>query len=355
MTKKHFLTLLLFIGALSGTFGQCPAPTNLAAMNITHNSTTLAWTSSDTATRWEMALFLGSEAGRTPDPNMTTISCGTNPFTITGLSPCTAYKFIVRSVCSPTGTSAWSQPGYFTTNSISGTCPYNATIYATGDIPTSGLSVRVSGGTPPYTFQWSLNGNTIQGATSQNLVVNGQGGTYQVTVTDSGNQTTTSTITIQGISITANNDSMTVYPTSNTTVNTLSVLSNDRLNNYSIINYNNVILTPLTVPSGFAINPNGTISVLPGTAAGTYTLTYQICSTQIPTTCSTATATVTVANEGFILKAFVDTNNNGTQDAGESNFNFGQFTYQINNTGATTSIASSNGMYYIQESNPVNS
>ncbi|HSD15456.1 MAG TPA: T9SS type A sorting domain-containing protein [Flavobacterium sp.] len=353
MTKKYFLTLLLFIGALSGTFGQCPAPANLIAVNITHNTATLGWTSSGTETQWEIALLLASEAG--PTPNSIIIPGTTNPFVITGLNPCTVYKFYLRSVCSPTETSAWSQPVQFTTNSISGTCSYHATIYATQDIPTSGLFVDVFGGTAPFTYQWSLNGNPIQGATSQNLAVNGQGGTYQVTVTDSASQTTTATITIQGITIAANNDAMMVYPTGNTPVTTTtSVLSNDGINGHSIYNTSDVILTPGTIPSGFTINPNGTISVLPGTAPGIYTLTYQICATQIPTICSTATATVTVSDEGFLLKAFVDTNNNGTQDAGESNFNFGVFNYQINN-GGIISASSSNGRLFIPESNPANS
>ncbi|ESU29760.1 hypothetical protein FLJC2902T_02360 [Flavobacterium limnosediminis JC2902] len=351
MTKKYFLTLIVFIGALYSTFGQCLTPTNLLATGITQTSATIGWTSSGTTTQWEVLLLPANAAE--PTPNNHGIIANTSPYTVTGLTPCTAYKYYVRSICSPGISSAWTQPLYFTTTSA-GSCSYSANIYATQTIPTSDLFAEVIGGTAPFTFQWTLNGVIIQGATSQNLAINGQGGTYQVTVTDSANLTTTATITIQGISIVANNDSMTVYPTSNTTVNTQTVLSNDLLNSYPIYNYSSVILTPLTVPSGFTINPNGTISVLPGTAPGTYTLTYRICAVQSPTTCSTATATVTVANEGFVLKAFIDTNNNSTQDPGEANFNHGQFTYQINNTGAVTLVASSNGMYYIQESNTAN-
>ncbi|UOK43386.1 MULTISPECIES: DUF7619 domain-containing protein [Flavobacterium] len=350
MTKKYFLTLLLFISALSVTFGQVVPPSAFDVTNITQTS---AMFEGGPCHDWEI-LILAAGASE-PTPNSTGTVVNTNPVLITGLNSCTAYKSYARTNSFPGVFDPWWGPVYFTTTSISGSCSYNATINAAQGTPTSSLFAQVIGGTPPYTFQWSLNGAPIQGATNQTLTINGQAGTYQVIVTDSANLITTATYV--GSSITANNDTMTVYPTSNTTINTSSVLSNDLLNGYPINpnNIGNVVLTPLTLPSGFTINPNGTISVLPGTAPGVHTLTYRICAVQNPTTCSTATATVTVANEGFLLKAFVDTNNNGTQDSGETNFNFGQFSYQINNTGATTTITSSNGMYYIQESNPANS
>nr|WP_294934060.1 T9SS type A sorting domain-containing protein [uncultured Flavobacterium sp.] len=359
MMKKYFLALFFSFYIFSNVFGQtCAAPTALNVTNVTGTSAVLSWTSPGAATQWEILVLMGTD----PEPTGSftpSIPTSVNPFTITGLTPCTSYKFYVRAVCAPDVYSPHVGPFHFTTGPITPgqSCPFSATISATQDIPTSSLHANVIAGTPPFTFQWSLNGNPIPGATSQNLAINGQGGTYQVIVTDSGSLTTTASITIQGISVVANNDTMTVYSTSNTTVNTPSVLSNDLLNGYPINpnNIGNVVLTPLTVPSGFTINPNGTISVLSGTAGGTYTLTYQICSVQSPTSCSTGTATVTVANEGFLLNAFIDTNTNGIQDSGELSFNFGQFTYQINNTGAATTIASSNGMYYIQESNPANS
>ena len=56
-----------------------------------------------------------------------------------------------------------------------------------------------------------------------------------------------------------------------------------------------------------------------------------------PTTCS-----------GFHLNAFLDSNNNGTQDVGEINFPFGEFIYQVNNV--THNIATLSGMYDIYES-----
>lgn len=353
MIQKYFLTLLFSIGAFYSSFGQCTTPTTLTASMITETTATLSWSNSGAATQWEVLLL---PVGM-PEPTVDAVGMvvNTNPCLITGLTPCTSYKYYVRANCDPGIFSTWSQAFHFTTQT-SGACSYSVTIAATQDIPTSSLYANVIGGTPPFTFQWSLNGAIIPGATSQSHPVMGQFGQYLVTVTDSNNATVTATIYIQGIDITAINDAMTVYPNSSATTTSPSVLANDYMSGLPIYpsNTTNVILTPSALPSGFTFNPNGTVSILPGTAPGTYPLTYTICAVQSPTSCSTATATITVANEGFLLKAFVDTNNNGTQDVGETNFNLGNFTYQINNNGITNTVVSSNGTYYIQESNAAN-
>jgi uncharacterized repeat protein (TIGR01451 family) len=150
------------------------------------------------------------------------------------------------------------------------------------------------------------------------------------------------------------NDAITVYPNNvSSTTSTISVLANDYYMGITA-NTSNVIVSPLSVPSNFSLNANGTVNVLPGTAPGTYTLTYTICTVQNPSSCSTATVTIVVANEGFLIKAFLDTNSNGAQDSGETNFNLGQFHYQLNNNGITNTVSSSDWTYYIQESNPAN-
>ena len=48
--------------------------------------------------------------------------------------------------------------------------------------------------------------------------------------------------------------------------------------------------------TGVTINGNGTISVPPGTAAGTYTVTYRICDVAAPAVCDTATAAILVSS-----------------------------------------------------------
>ncbi len=79
--------------------------------------------------------------------------------------------------------------------------------------------------------------------------------------------------------------------------NTASVLGNDTLNG-SILNPSDVTLTPGTAPSPAAgsitMNADGTVTVAPGTTAGTYTYDYTICENLNPTNCDTATATIVV-------------------------------------------------------------
>jgi len=433
MIKKYFFVLVLTLNFLGVTKAQtCDVPTAPSVSMITATTATISWSNPSGATQWEIALLLenDSEPDSTTSPTFFTT---VNPFVVTGLSPCTGYKWYVRAVCSPGETSAWSGPQHFTTvggfscstsvqpttvtltiagppnttynysldgmppqvivanasgnatvlvptssfplgvhqflvqNTINCSCSSTFTINpsslyvninATADIPISALFTDVVGGNPPYTYQWYLDGNLIPGATAQIQNVMGQFGLYQVTVTDASAATASANFYVQGTPITASSDTITIYPgSSSIATSSTSVLSNDFLNGLPVYpsQLNDITLIPLTVPSGFTINPNGTISVLPGTAPGTYNVIYKICSVQNPTSCSAnTTATVTIANEGFLLNAFLDTNNNGIQDSGENNFNFGNFQYEINSSGSN-SVASSNGMYYIQESNPANS
>ncbi len=75
---------------------------------------------------------------------------------------------------------------------------------------------------------------------------------------------------------------------------TPSVLINDTLNGQPV-NPSDVTLTPGTSPNpGLTMNPDGTITVAPGTPAGTYTYPYQICEVLNPANCDSANATVVV-------------------------------------------------------------
>ncbi|WP_333599222.1 DUF7619 domain-containing protein [Flavobacterium sp.] len=58
---------------------------------------------------------------------------------------------------------------------------------------------------------------------------------------------------------------------------------------------------------------------------------------------------------GFRLNAFLDANNNGTQDNNEQNFPLGHFTYEVNNNGNVHNIISPNGVYNIYDTNAANS
>ncbi len=58
--------------------------------------------------------------------------------------------------------------------------------------------------------------------------------------------------------------------------------------------------------------------------------------------------------ESLELIAFIDTNNNGVKDVGESNFYNGNYVYSIN-SGTPIYASSNNGNFYIFENNPANS
>jgi len=79
---------------------------------------------------------------------------------------------------------------------------------------------------------------------------------------------------------------------------TSSVLTNDTLNSEPV-NPADITLTPGTAPTpaagSISMNPDGTITVAPGTTAGTYEYPYTICDTLNPTTCDTAVATIVVS------------------------------------------------------------
>ncbi|MFK3759946.1 Ig-like domain-containing protein, partial [Lysobacter enzymogenes] len=75
-----------------------------------------------------------------------------------------------------------------------------------------------------------------------------------------------------------------------------NVLSNDTLNG-NPVNPADVVLTQVSSSNpNVTVNPaTGAVSVAPGTPAGSYTLTYQICEALNPSNCDQATVTVTVS------------------------------------------------------------
>ena len=95
--------------------------------------------------------------------------------------------------------------------------------------------------------------------------------------------------------IKAVNDGVTTI-TSTTGGTTPSVLTNDKLNGVPNPSISSVTLTWNTAtPTGFTLNPNGTIDVAPNTPAGTHTISYTICAVASPTVCSTASIVVTIS------------------------------------------------------------
>jgi PKD repeat protein len=82
----------------------CPEPTNLSSNTITSNSVDLSWVTGG-ATNWNIAF---GAPGFTPGGTFT--AAGTNPFTLTGLTPGTAYDIYVRDSCGTGDVSTWVGP-----------------------------------------------------------------------------------------------------------------------------------------------------------------------------------------------------------------------------------------------------
>ena len=83
---------------------SCPRPSDLHVTAVTNTSITLGWTEVGSASSWEIEY---GAPGFTPGSG-TTVQATTNPMTITALSPSTNYEFYVRSVCSASEMSNWS-------------------------------------------------------------------------------------------------------------------------------------------------------------------------------------------------------------------------------------------------------
>ena len=115
----------------------------------------------------------------------------------------------------------------------------------------------------------------------------------------------------------ANDDAYTIAPGSSATSN---VLANDLAQfNGAAATTSNVTITQVsTTNSGVTLNTSGIVSVAAGTPAGTYTIVYRICSISNPSSCDTATITVTVPldsdGDGVPDYQDLDSDNDGILD-----------------------------------------
>lgn len=160
---------------------------------------------------------------------------------------------------------------------------------------------------------------------------------YQICEINNPNNCDVATITVPvfiELILNAVNDGPFVFNTTGGT-SQQSVLLNDTLNGVPVT-LNNVTLNAIAVPSAFVtLNTDGTVSILPNTPEGQYTITYAICHIQSPTNCDTASVTVVVNTNPLsisLVGTYNDFNNDGFINVGDV------INYQITliNTGTTT-------------------
>ncbi|WP_242108938.1 Ig-like domain-containing protein [Luteimonas aquatica] len=168
--------------------------------------------------------------------------------------------------------------------------------------PVDPAEIALTPGTAPTPAQGSITMNpdgtiTVAPGTTAGTY------TYPYTICDDNNasncDTATATIVVEAPPIDAVDDNYSATPVNGGSGGNLpTVLNNDTLNGTQV-DPADVTLTPGTAPAPAAgsitMNPDGTITVAPGTTAGTYTYPYTICEKTNPDNCDTATATIVVA------------------------------------------------------------
>ena len=119
----------------------CPQPSNLVAQNVTDTEAQISWDANGTTAPWEISV----QPYGTPAPVGNTLpqylhTAGTNPYTITNLTPALKYQYYVRALCSGSQQSEWVGPFEFTTKcSFENLCEYTIVL-------SSGNSFGVGGG-----------------------------------------------------------------------------------------------------------------------------------------------------------------------------------------------------------------
>jgi hypothetical protein len=163
--------------------------------------------------------------------------------------------------------------------------------------------------------------------------------------------TATLNLSTTGINIQADDDDFSSTPINGTTGGSLavSVFGND---NYgggadNTVNDTNSTITQIgTWPTGITINEEGIITVAPGTTAGTYHLTYQICDAinTVPQNCDQGIVTLVVAGDVLITNA-----DNGS---GSSGTNFQAVNVILNDTlnGVTPVVGTQTGQVTLSQS-----
>ncbi|OXA93196.1 hypothetical protein B0A62_14070, partial [Flavobacterium hydatis] len=248
------------------------------------------------------------------------ITGNTTSTTITGLVPGTNYSFTVTSedcISAPSNsTTMWDV-----------ICAITET--------TDPINGYTGGKTPALTANDKLNGVDVVIGTSRGEVVltpvtvptgltlnpdgtvtiapNTPAGNYDVKykiceVTNPTNCDEVTSVVVVSQPVIKANPETTTPINGNTGGKTPALTANDKLNGVDVVigtNPGDVVLTPVTVPTGLTLNPDGTVTIAPNTPAGNYDVKYKICEVTNPTNCDEVTSVVVVSQP--VIKANPET------------------------------------------------
>lgn len=165
---------------------SCPNPSALSASNPSTTGVNLSWTTGG-ATAWQVEY---GASGFTPGSG-TLLGVTTNPYTVSGLSPNTAYEAYVRDSCGVGDVSGWIGPVSFITactSALSGTYTidhslptsgsnYNSFAEAAADLNNCGISAAVTFNVQSGLYVDQLHLNGVSGTSVTNTItLNGTGG-----------------------------------------------------------------------------------------------------------------------------------------------------------------------------------
>lgn len=381
--KKLLLLVALVIYSIGNSKTTCPAPSQLTATSLTSNSVALSWTENGNAQQWEIyAIPCG-----TPVPTAITsgvITSTINPFYLTGLNADTCYSIYVRAVCSQTDFSAWSGAlnittlinppncgGSFVDNGgITGNYSNNLDLTTTICPPIPGNLVSIT-----FTSFDIEDGNDFlyvyDGISTTSPLIGIYTGTTIPTVITATNTTGCLTFRFKSNgSITnpgwASDITCAPQPCLVPTNLSLSNITNTSV----ILSWANSSLygsEVLILPYGSPTPNNTTAGIsVNGTSIYLNNLTPNDCysfyvkngcsgiwSTPI-SYCMLSCANNAQCSESLDLIAFLDANNNGVKDVGENNFMYGNFVYEVNNSGTPINGNSNSGTFLIFDSNSNN-
>ena len=144
-----YFTSQTFTPACGSTPTTCNAPTGLAVNNVTTATATATWTAGGTETSWNVQYKAASAS------SWQSATANATSYTMTGLTPGTAYQVKVQANCGSGNTSDWTTAVSFTTaNEDTPTCPAPTGLTATVDHTDVTLTWQQE---PNTATEWQIN------------------------------------------------------------------------------------------------------------------------------------------------------------------------------------------------------